>query len=261
MVPKTALWKLIGKPFSTSRFPARAAPDPWLSLLMSPVRVELWLIRILLGLAVWVSTMKGSNVAAPLIVVAAALVPHQLLVAVTVEGDPATGKSRLLPLGALLPARRLKLMLTTRLVSAPIQSPPPPGFVPLPPGVEFPVIVTFVMFRFSPEASNHTPAPLPPPAPPPPVPAWLLLISAPVSITKPAEVSIPPPSPAALFPEIDPPWMASLVDGPGPNAKMPPPLPVAGLVWVALLLMILVLFRRKRAGPPVPAKIPPPAAP
>src|SRR5258708_19260920 len=78
---------------------------------MSPVRVELWLIRILSGLPLCVSTMKGSKVVTAtfklLIVVNAALVPHQLFWTVAVV----LSLLKLLPLAAVLPARRGNLIL------------------------------------------------------------------------------------------------------------------------------------------------------
>lgn len=135
----------MGRPTSTSRFPAREAPLPWLSLLMSPVRVELWLMRILFGLAVCVRTMNGSKVVVPplattvLIVAAAAFVPHQLFVTVAV----ALLLLRLLPLPPLVvfPANRLKLMVKEPVVPAlafPWEMPPP--F----PVAVLPVIVTLL---------------------------------------------------------------------------------------------------------------------
>src|ERR1700746_1097268 len=119
-----------------------------------------------------VSTMKGSNVTALgvpwVIVVAAALLPHQLLVALSVEPPPTTGISRFFPLGALLPAKRLKCMFTVCWF-APNHIPPPPGVAPAPPAAVFPVIVTFDKVRLSPVcALNHTPPPFPPFVAPPP---------------------------------------------------------------------------------------------
>src|SRR5579864_7218222 len=84
-------------------------------------------MRILLGLAVCVRTMKGSNVVTPpltvLIVVAAAFVPHQLFAAVTVV----LLLLRLLPLPpAVFPARRLKAMLIGPAgLAFPVWMPPP----------------------------------------------------------------------------------------------------------------------------------------
>src|SRR5215471_7579911 len=132
-------------------------------------------MRILFGLAVCVSTMKGSKVTAlavPCLIVAAGeLVPHQLFVMVSVEEAPTTGISRLEPLGAVLPASRLKLMVTVCWL-APSQMPPPPGVAPDPPAAELPVIVVLEIVRLSPIwALNHIPPPLPPLPPPPPVPA------------------------------------------------------------------------------------------
>src|SRR5215470_4355062 len=162
-------------------------------------------MRILFGLAVCVSTMKGSKVTelgVPwVIVVEGALVPHQLLVALRVEPPPTTGISRFLPLGALLPANRLKCMFTVCWF-APSQMPPPPGVAPAPPAAELPVIATFEMVRLSPiGALNQIPPPLPPlAAPPPAVPAWLLEMIVPVSIVMVASRLSPPPSPAAWLP-------------------------------------------------------------
>src|SRR5262249_54205472 len=80
IVPRIALLKVMGSPTIWFRFPASAAPFPWLSLLMSPVSVVLWLMRMMAGLAVCVRTIKGSNVVVPeivLMVVAGVLTPHQ----------------------------------------------------------------------------------------------------------------------------------------------------------------------------------------
>src|SRR5215469_8925204 len=97
---------------------------------MSPVKVELPLILIFCATPAWVSTMKGSKVVvAPVtlvvIVDAAAFVPHQLLVAVTVVPSLA----KLLPAAAVLPASRLKLMLMGPAVgnvpADPVKIPPP----------------------------------------------------------------------------------------------------------------------------------------
>src|SRR5713226_1303670 len=109
---------------------------------MSPVNVELWLMRIFCGLPMWVRTMNGSKQTcwAPgvgqvgvlgLMVVLAALVPHQLLVAVTAEPGPAAWLTRLLAPATWdrLPAKRLKLMVAG-LPAAPIKMPPP---TPVPP--------------------------------------------------------------------------------------------------------------------------------
>src|SRR6266481_2965722 len=110
---------------------------------MSPARVELWLMRILSGLPVWVSTMKGSKLVTPalivLIVLAALLVPHQLLVAVTVV----LLLFRLLPPPPVVfPARRLKLMVSGpaegKALAFPVEMPPPL------PVAEFPVMVTWL---------------------------------------------------------------------------------------------------------------------
>ncbi len=47
-----------------------------------------------------------------LMVGAGAFVPHQLFVALSVEPPPTTGISRFEPLGAVLPASRLKCICT-----------------------------------------------------------------------------------------------------------------------------------------------------
>ena len=84
IVPSTGLLKVIGKPSSSSRL-LTAMAVPWLSCKKLPVSVELWLMRIFAGLAVCVTTMKGSNVVVALmllIVPAGLFVPHQLSVTV-----------------------------------------------------------------------------------------------------------------------------------------------------------------------------------
>src|SRR6266567_8858707 len=114
---------------------------------MSPVSVELWLMRIFCGLPMCVRTMNGSKQTcwAPgvgqvavlgLMVVLAALVPHQLFVAVTAEPGAAAWLTRLLAPATWdrLPAKRLKLMVAG-LPAAPIKMPPAPEAL-------FPVIVT-----------------------------------------------------------------------------------------------------------------------
>src|SRR2546427_12751314 len=150
----------MGSPTILSRLPTRAAPLPWLSLLMSPVSVVLWLILILAGLAVWVSTMKGSKqtwpaagvgqltVAPPPIVLDAAFVPHQLFVAVT--APPGFVVNRLLPAraGAVLPAIRLKL-ITKKLPLALLSTITPPPW----PAAVFPVMVTLESVVVSPEGN------------------------------------------------------------------------------------------------------------
>src|ERR1700681_2101923 len=91
IVPSTALLKVMGRPTIRSRLPLRAAPLPWLSLLMSAVSVVLVLILMVLGLALCVRTMKGSKqiapattgqvvAAPPLFVIGGVFEPHQLFV-------------------------------------------------------------------------------------------------------------------------------------------------------------------------------------
>src|SRR6266567_2077732 len=130
---------------------------------MSPVSVELWLMRIFCGLPMCVRTMNGSKQTcwAPgvgqvgvlgLMVVLAASVPHQLLVAVTAEPGTATWLTRLLVPATWdrLPAKRLKLMVAG-LPAAPIKMPPPkPVPAPAVPEALFPVIVTLVSVALSP---------------------------------------------------------------------------------------------------------------
>src|SRR6266567_2531086 len=141
---------------------------------MSPVSVELWLMRIFCGLPMCVRTMNGSKQTcwAPgvgqvavlgLMVVLAALVPHQLLVAVTAEPGTAAWLTRLAPATwDTLPAKRLKLMVAG-LPAAPIKMPPP----------VFPVIATLVSVALSPAL------PLLTQIPPPDAPAVLPLITVP----------------------------------------------------------------------------------
>src|SRR6266852_8081776 len=101
------------------------------------------------GLAVWVRQMNGSKVTAPLaslMVSAGEFEPHQLSATSSVLAA-VPRLARLLPLAAVLPARRLKC-ITRWLVSAPelaAKMPPPQlleQFVPSEPVAEFPVIVT-----------------------------------------------------------------------------------------------------------------------
>src|SRR5258708_37698386 len=109
---------------------------PWLSLLRSPVRVELWLMRILFGTPEWVRTTNGSKVVVPadvLMVLAAALVPHQLSVAVT--GLPRL--FRFFPVGAVLFASRLNCT-----ESGPLMLRFPDAMPPPVPVAVVPVIVT-----------------------------------------------------------------------------------------------------------------------
>src|SRR5258708_3877490 len=110
---------------------------------------------------------KGAELAVPCLMGGGGpFVPHQLFVALSVEPPPTTGISRLLPLGAVLPASRVKCMLRV-CGFAPSQMPPPPGAAPAPPGAELPVIATLLMVRLSPiGALNQMPPPLPPTAGP-----------------------------------------------------------------------------------------------
>src|SRR5258708_34340547 len=102
--------------------------------------------------------MNGSKVtelAVPCLMVGAgAFVPHQLFVALSVEPPPTTGISRLLPLGAVLPASRVKSMLRV-CGFAPSQMPPPPGAVPAPAGAQFQEIAPLLMVRLSPICALH----------------------------------------------------------------------------------------------------------
>src|ERR1700746_3902672 len=86
--------------------------------------------------------MKGSKVSVPVpvlvIVLPAAFVPHQLLVAVTVA-PAADCQSRLLPVCAVLPAKRLKLMVRLSPVPVETSMPPPNPVLAL---AAFPVIAT-----------------------------------------------------------------------------------------------------------------------
>src|SRR5215470_12461984 len=169
---------------------------------------------------VCVSTMNGSNVTAfavpSVMVLATAFVPHQSLVMLSVDPPPTTGISRFLPLGALLPANRLKCRFTVCWF-APSQMPPPPGVAPAPPAAELPLIVTLDKVRLSPVWElNKIPPALPPlVAPPPAVPAWLFAITVPVSIVIVASRFSPPPSPAAWFPLIVLACIADATDGSG----------------------------------------------
>src|ERR1051326_5595755 len=143
IVPRMGLLNVIGSPTITSRFPARAVPTPWLSLLMSPVSVVLWLIRMMDGLAVCVSAIKGSKVVVPLlvltIVVAGVFTPHQLFVTVAVEWL----LFRLLALAAVLPARRLKLMeKACARVGSPESMPPPAPVAVFPVMVALEIVIT-----------------------------------------------------------------------------------------------------------------------
>src|SRR5882724_10039117 len=104
----------------------------------SAVRVEVSATRITFGLAWWVKLIHGVKFVVPaevLIVVAGVLVAHQLLVAVTVLPK----LLRLLPVGAVLFASRLKLM-----VSGPLRLKLPDAMPPPVPVAELPVMVTLV---------------------------------------------------------------------------------------------------------------------
>lgn len=109
IVPRIALLNVMGRPTSTSRFPASVAAEPLLSLLRSPVSVVLVLILMTDGLAVFVNSAKGVKLVVPalrfVIVPDGVLVPHQLAVAFTV---PWSLSKLLLPAAPVLPARRLK---------------------------------------------------------------------------------------------------------------------------------------------------------
>src|SRR6185312_2287756 len=201
MLPSTALPNVTGRPFSTSRLPTRAVPDPWLSLLMSAVSVVLWFTRMVDGAAVWVRTMKGSNVvtaAVALVTVEMVLegvfVPHQLSVTFAVEEL----LLRLLPPGAVLPAKRLKFMVRE---PAPVLLPsamPPPRSVVL-----LPVMVTFCRLTVSVHAAGQPLLLVLVQMPPPScafgrfaVPAMLFVIELEV-IERLTSLWIPPPFPAA----------------------------------------------------------------
>src|SRR5258708_21755346 len=162
-------------------------------------------MRMMAGVAPCVRTMKGSKVVLPaavLIVVLAAFVPHQLLVAAMVL----LMFSRLLPeTPAVLPASRLKLMVKF----------PPPDTVPeeMPPPRPFeallPVMVTLVSVTESVHAPGQPLAEGFMKIPPPSVlfrtfalPALLLLMMLPWSTSRFARVLMPPPSPAAWLPEM-----------------------------------------------------------
>src|SRR3954468_108946 len=98
----------MGNPMILLRL-AKATDAPRLSLLMSPVSVDVPVILMMAWVALRVGPMKAERVVVPppvvLIVVATALVPHQSSVAVTVVPP----FLRLLPTPvALFPARRLK---------------------------------------------------------------------------------------------------------------------------------------------------------
>jgi hypothetical protein len=77
-----------------------------------PVRVELWLIRIVEGDAVWVKTINGEKVVVPpdvsAIVPDGEFVPNQLFIAVKVVWM----LWMLLPEAAAFPATRLKLTVS-----------------------------------------------------------------------------------------------------------------------------------------------------
>src|SRR5437763_8664262 len=154
-------------------------------------------MRILAGLAMCVRTMKGSNVAVVvvlLMVLATALVPHQLFVAVTVPSM----LLRLLPKAAVLPARRLNVMFN-------VPNPPlrlPTEIAPPLPVVVLPVIVTlesvtesgfFVFIKNPPPSFWFAMLPMP---------ALLLLMIVPWSTSRLEEAQIPPPDPLALLLEM-----------------------------------------------------------
>src|SRR5437899_2675742 len=130
MLPSTGLSKVMGNPMILSRL-AKAMDAPRLSVLMSPVSVSLWLMRMMAGVALCVRTMKGEKVVVPpplvLIVVPAALVPHQTSVALMLVPP----FLRLFPTPvAELPARRLKVMVSGpaalgKVPALPFEIPPP----------------------------------------------------------------------------------------------------------------------------------------
>src|SRR5260370_7200401 len=148
-------------------------------------------MRMIARVALCPRTVRGSIVAVVVVlfpVLAAALVPHQLLVAVTVP----LMLLRLLPKSAVLPARRLKLMLRVPkpALRFPTEIPPP-----LPFGAWLVVIVIllsvtesgFLVFRKSPPPSfTFTRLPMPPVLP---------LMMVPWSISRFAEAQFPPPVP------------------------------------------------------------------
>src|SRR6478609_1715714 len=120
---------------------------------MSPVRIEVPLILMTAFVALCVRTMKGSEVVVPtvvLIVVAAAFVPHQSSVALTVVPP----FLRLLPTPvAEFPARRLKVRVSGpaagKTPALPVEIAPP-----LPVAV-FPVMVTWVSVVWKVQAAGH----------------------------------------------------------------------------------------------------------
>src|SRR5882672_567130 len=147
------------------------------------------------GLAVWVSSMNGSNEVVPplalLMVLAGVFVPHQLFVAVIAV----LTFSRLFPVPvAVLPARRLKLM---------VEGPPPVRLpVKIPPPLPVAVLPVMVTFDSDIESGLIELKKIPPPfwIPPPLAPAALPLMTvAPpaLSMSRFAELQIPPPAPEA----------------------------------------------------------------
>src|SRR6266852_5957 len=105
---------------------------------------------------IWPAPGVGQiTVAPPPMVLDAALVPHQLLVAVT--APPGFVVWRLLPPKvAVLPASRLKLItkeLPLALLST-LMPPPPPGLRPPVPVALFPVMVTLESVVVSPEGNG-----------------------------------------------------------------------------------------------------------
>ena|SRR6476469_5752640 len=110
---------------------------------MSPVSVVLWLMRMIAGVALWVKTMKGSKFVVPplilLMVVAGAFVPHQLFVTVAVVWL----LFRLLAAAAVLPARRLKLIVKLcASEGSPASMPPPFPVAVLPVTVNLVSVIT-----------------------------------------------------------------------------------------------------------------------
>lgn len=104
--------------------------------------------------------------------------------------------------------------------------------------------------------------------PPPSVPAVLPEMTEAVSTESSPVVEIPPPSPAALFPEMVVPWMTvCLSPGPAASMKIPPPSPlIAPFIWVAVLPLTVELLKDMRARsatqmpPPLPTEPAPASA-
>src|SRR5215468_777497 len=116
-------------------------------------------MRMIAGLATWVILINGVEVVVTPVstmVLVGVLVPHQSLVAVTAVWSLV----RLVPVGAVFPAIRLKLMVTFPApLALPIARPPPL------PVVVLPVMVTLVSETGSVQAPGQ--------------PLWLVLIQSP----------------------------------------------------------------------------------